>query len=218
MITRRIVKIMAVNVLCPKCGHKWNYSGCAIKATCPSCYGKVQVRALPDPGPRKVPAHFKAAPKSVLHTPKALDERMTIERVKGKIRRHQQGLDKLQDGQTIQGETQTQATGRVQVQSFSVPASKPIPVKHPRSAFSPEEQCAGHVCHHCHREIKYPKMGFWVDGTCMHRPCLVDEAIQQSGGDLQRASLDWDIPMEALAKRQQALKGKGKQNFNINIT
>jgi hypothetical protein len=214
MITRRIRKIMALNVLCPKCGHRWSYSGCAIKATCPSCYGKVQVRALPDPGPRIVPAHFKAAPKSVLHTPKALEERKTLERVKGKIRRHQQGLDKLQDGQTIQGKTQTQATGRVQVQSFSVPASKPIPVKHPRSAFTPEEQCAGHVCHHCHREIKYPKMGFWVDGTCMHRPCLVDEAIQQSGGDLQRASYDWDIPIEALQKRAAVLKEKGKLNFN----
>ena len=56
---------------------------------------------MPDPGPRIVPAHFRAVPKSVLHTPKALDERMTIELVKGKIRRHKQGLDKLQDGQTI---------------------------------------------------------------------------------------------------------------------
>jgi len=215
MINRRIVKIMALNVACPKCGHKWSYSGCAIKATCPSCYSKVQVRSLPDPGPRIVPAHFRAVPKSVLHTPKALDERMTIERVKGKIRRHKQGLDKLQDGQTIQGETQTQATGRVQVQSFSVPASKPIPVKHPRSAFTPEEQYAGHVCHHCHREIKYPKIGYWVDGICMHRPCLVDTAIMEAAGDLQRASQDWDIPIEALQKRAAVLKEKGMLNFNI---
>jgi len=218
MITRRMKNIMALNVLCPKCGHRWSYSGCAIKATCPSCYGKVQVRSLPDPGPRKVPAHFKAASRSVLHTPEALDERKTLERVKGKVRRHQQGLDKLQDGQTIQGETQNQATGRVQVQSFSVPASKPIPVKHPRNAFSPEDQCAGHVCHHCHRPIKYPKLGFWVDGTCMHRPCLVDEAIQQSGGDLHKASQDWDIPIEALQKRAAVLKEKGKLNFDSNIT
>jgi len=217
MITRRIRKIMALNVLCPKCGHRWSYSGCAIKATCPSCYGKVQVRALPDPGPRIVPLHFRAAPKSVLHTPEALDERKTLERVKGKIRRHQQGLDKLQDGQTIQGKTQTQATGRVQVQSFSVPAAKiPIPVKHTRSAFSPEELSAGLVCDHCHREIRHPKMGFWIDGheIKMHSPCLVDEAIQEACGDLQRACLDWDIPIEALQKRAAVLKEKGKLNFN----
>jgi len=208
---------MSIQMKCPKCGHAWSYKGQAAMATCPGCMNKIRVRSLPDPGPRIVPAHFRAVPKSVLHTPKALDERMTIERVKGKIRRHQQGLDKLQDGQTIQGETQTQATGRVQVQSFSVPASKPIPVKHPRSAFSPEEQCAGHVCYHCHREIKYPKMGFWVDGICMHRPCLVDKAIQQSGGDLQKASQDWDIPLDALAKRAALLQQKGKLNFKSNI-
>jgi len=118
---------MSIKMKCPKCDHAWSYKGQAAMATCPGCMNKIRVRSLPDPGPRKVPAHFKAAPKSVLHTPKALDERMTIERVKGKVRRHQQGLDKLQDGQTIQGETQTQATGRVQVQSFSVPAIKTHP-------------------------------------------------------------------------------------------
>ena len=194
MITRRIVKIMAVNVLCPKCGHRWNYSGCAIKATCPSCYGKVQVRTLPDPGPAKVPAGVKALGKKA--------------------------LGQLRDGQLIVGsQSQEQPSGRqIQTQTLIVPASKPIPVKHPRSPFSPEEQCAGHVCHHCHRPIKYPKLGFWVDGTCMHRPCLVDEAIQQSGGDLQKASQDWDIPIEALQKRAAVLKEKGKLNFNSNIS
>jgi hypothetical protein len=191
MITRRIVKIMSVDVLCPKCGHKWHYSGCAIKATCPSCYAKIQVKALPDPVPAKVPAGVKALGKKA--------------------------LGQLHDGQTIQVKTQTQATGRVQVQSFSVPASKPIPVKHPRSAFSPEEQCAGHVCHHCHRPIKYPKMGYWVDGICMHRPCLVDEAIQEACGDLQKASQDWDIPLDAVAKRSAVLKEKGKLNLKSNI-
>jgi len=46
---------------------------------------------------------------------------------------------------------------------------------------------------------------------------LVDNAIQQSGGDLQRASYDWDIPIEALQKRAAILKGKGKLNFNSKI-
>ena len=196
MITRRIVKIMAVNVLCPKCGHRWNYSGCAIKATCPSCYGKVQVRTLPDPGPAKVPAGVKALGKKA--------------------------LGQLRDGQLIVGsQSQEQPSGRqIQTQTLIVPAAKiPIPVKHTRSAFSPKEQSAGLVCDHCHREIKYPKMGFWIDGheIKMHRPCLVDEAIQEACGDLQMASLDWDIPLEALQKRAAVLKEKGKLNFNSNI-
>jgi len=213
---------MAISVLCPKCGHRWNYSGGAIKATCPSCYSKVQVRSLPDPAPRRLPLHFKAAPKSVLHTPEALDERKTLERVKGKVRRHRQGLDKLQDGQLIVGrQSQEQPSGRqIQTQTLIVPAAKiPIPVKHTRSAFSPEELSAGLVCDHCHREIRHPKMGFWIDGheIKMHRPCLVDEAIQEACGDLQRASLDWDIPIDALQKRAAVLKKKGKLNFNSNI-
>jgi len=62
-------------------------------------------------------------------------------------------------------------------------------------------------------------MGFWIDGheIKMHRPCLVDEAIQEACGDLQKASLDWDIPIDALQKRAAVLKKKGKLNFNSNI-
>ena len=49
----------------------------------------------------------------------------------------------------------------------------------------------------------------------MHRPCLVDTAIMEAAGDLQRASQDWDIPIEALQKRAAVLKEKGMLNFNI---
>lgn len=114
------------------------------------------------------------------------------------------------DGQTIQGE--------VQVQTITTPA--PVAeVKHHRTPLSTSELQEGHICQHCHRPIRAPKMGFWIDGhtICMHRPCLVDTAIMEAAGDLQKASQTWDIPIAVLEKGAALLQQKVKQSFNSNI-
>ena len=33
-----------VKLKCPRCGHVWEYKGCLVFATCPSCYKKIDVR------------------------------------------------------------------------------------------------------------------------------------------------------------------------------
>lgn len=203
--------IQGIQVKCPHCNNVWNYKGTAVKATCTSCYHKVQVRSLPDPapGPRKAPAGVKKILAKKKAQPEPVGPAIS------------QAIEKAQasDVQTLQGKTQTITAGRrIKVETIVTPA--PVPVKYPRQPFSPMELLSGHICHHCHRKIRPPKMGFWLDGhkIPIHRVCLVDRAIQESDGDLQRACLEWDIPLEALVKRSAVLKEKGKLNFESNLT
>jgi len=56
----------------------------------------------------------------------------------------------------------------------------------------------GIVCDLCHRPIKAPKMGYFVDGQPLHVRCLVDRALLECGGDLQRAAKAYDLPLQAL--------------------
>ncbi len=184
---------MVIEVRCPKCGNLWKYKGHAVMATCTSCYRKVRVRSLPDPEP----------------VPKAPE---------GVRKLLKKPLEK--DGQTIQGEVQVQPTGRkIQVQTITTPAPVGV-VKHTRTPLSPIEMQEGHICQYCHRPIKAPQVGFWIDGHIipMHRPCLVDKAIMEAGGDLEKASQTWDIPLQALEKRAAILRQHGKLNFNPKIT
>jgi len=205
MITRRIVKIMAVNVLCPKCGHKWSYSGCAIKATCPSCYSKVQVRSLPDPGPRIVPAHFRAAPKSVLHTPEALSEKKRAGMIRGKIRTPKK-LDS--SCETVRGVVSKTPVGNLQ-EDLTVSAL-PVLKVHSRTPFTPAQLKEGIVCDHCHKLIQAPKMGYFVTGLPMHGRCIVDRALLECAGDLKKAAQLYDLPLKPLEKRAVILMSKGK--------
>jgi hypothetical protein len=138
---------MVIEVKCPKCGNVWKYKGHAVMATCTSCYRKVRVRSLPDPDP---------APKAPEGVRKLLAKK-PLER----------------DGQTIQGETHEQPTGRkIQVQTITAPASVEE-VRHTRTPLTPSELQEGHVCQHCHKPIRSPKMGFWIDGhTNLHAQSL----------------------------------------------
>lgn len=184
---------MVIEVKCPKCGNVWKYKGHAVMATCTSCYRKVRVRSLPDPDP---------APKAPAGVRKLLAKK-PLER----------------DGQTIQGETHEQPTGRkIQVQTITAPASVEE-VRHTRTPLTPSELQEGHVCQHCHKPIRASQVAFWIDGhtNCMHRACLVDTAILEAAGDLQKASQTWDIPLQALEKRAAILRQHGKLNFNSNI-
>jgi hypothetical protein len=73
----------------------------------------------------------------------------------------------------------------------------------------------GHICQHCHKPIRAPQVAFWVDGHIipMHRPCLVDTAIMEAGGDLKKASQTWDIPLQALEKRACYSEAAWKAEF-----
>lgn len=173
---------MAVNVLCPKCGHRWNYSGCAIKATCPSCYGKVQVRSLPDPGPAKVPAGVKALGKKA--------------------------LDKLQDGQLIVGsQSQEQPSGRqIQTQTLIVPAAKRGHTVRPLVA----REVVGN-CRYCGKPLReQPQLNVMLDEhDRYHSLCILSKIIMESDGDLQAAAQVYGVPLSDLKNRVLRLKALG---------
>ncbi len=203
---------MPINVSCNKCGHKWPYKGTAVKATCPSCYTKVQVRILPDPGPRKLPSALNSLPRSVLLQPEVLADKMRAEKVRGSIRHHAPKDDTCE---TVRGQITKTPAGNLQ-EDIIVSAS-PSSVVHGRTPFTPAQQQEGIVCDLCNRIIKAPKMGYFVDGQPLHGRCLVDRALLECCGDLQRAAKAYGLPLKALEKRVSVLKNKGKLPKESNL-
>ena len=180
-ITSRMMIFMAVNVVCPKCGHKWVYKGNAVKATCTSCYNKVQVRALPDPGPAKVPAGVKALGKKAL------------------------GQPMLQEGQCIRGKVSMQRPDGKEVEDIVIPC--PRHTVRPLVAREVVGSCK--VCGDYLRER--PQLNVMVDEReRLHSTCFLTKIILESGGDLQAAAHLWNVSMEALQKRAMRLVELGK--------
>lgn len=202
---------MSVQMKCPKCGHVWNYKGQAAMATCPGCMNKIRVRSLPDPGPRIVPAHFRAAPKSVLHTPEALSEKKRAGMIRGKIRTPKK-LDS--SCETVRGVVSKTPVGNMQ-EDLIVSAS-PSSVVHGRTPFTPAQLKEGHICDHCHKPIQAPKMGYFVTGLPLHGRCIVDRALLECAGDLKKAAQLYDLPLKPLEKRAVILMNKGKLPVKAN--
>lgn len=173
---------MAISVVCTKCGNKWVYKGNAVKATCTSCYSKVQVRALPDPGPAKVPAGVKALGKKA--------------------------LDKLQDGQLIVGsQSQEQPSGRqIQTQTLIVPAAKRGHTVRPLVA----REVVGN-CRYCGKPLRErPQLNVMLDEhDRFHSTCILSKIIMESDGDIQTAAKQYGIPLSELKNRVLRLKALG---------
>ena len=153
---------------CPKCQKSWTYKPRTAQppvfCTCPSCFSKCRVRALPDPGPRIVPAHFRAAPTSVLRSPEALADKMRAEKIRGRIGQHAGSKDDTCE--SVRGQVTVDAFGWPQ-EDLTVPTG-PAPKVHSRTPFTSAQLKEGIVCDHCQKPIKAPKMGYWVDGQSWH--------------------------------------------------
>ncbi len=202
---------MSIQMKCPKCGHAWSYKGQAAMATCPGCMNKIRVRSLPDPGPRIVPAHFRAAPKSVLHTPEALSEKKRAGMIRGKIRTPKK-LDS--SCETVRGVVSKTPVGNLQ-EDLIISAS-PSSVVHGRTPFTPAQLKEGIVCDHCHKSIQAPKMGYFVTGLPLHGRCIVDRALLECAGDLKKAAQLYDLSLKPLEKRAAILMSKGKLPVKAN--
>lgn len=182
---------MPIQMKCKFCGYSWAYKGQAAMATCPGCMNKIRVRSLPDPAPgAKVP--------------------VSVRRI---IRK--KTLDEMADGQLI-GPSLSKAHQRViQAETITAPAITPVKSRTP---FTPAQLHEGIVCDLCHRPIRSPKMGYFVDGQPLHGRCLVDRALLECGGDLQRAAKVYDLPLKALEKRAAILQSKGRLPKESNLT
>jgi hypothetical protein len=197
---------MSIQMKCKFCGHVWDYKGSAAMATCPGCMNKIRVRSLPDADPQP-----KAPPavKKMLAKKKAQDEPVGPSL--------SSAIEKAQasDGQPIRGQVLERSTGRViEVETIITPA--PVPVKS-RTPFTPVQLHEGIVCDLCHRPIRSPKMGYFLDGQPLHGRCLVDRALLECGGDLQRAAKVYDLPLKALEKRAAILQSKGRLPKESNL-
>jgi len=202
---------MSIKMKCPKCDHAWSYKGQAAMATCPGCMNKIRVRSLPDPGPRIVPAHFRAAPKSVLHTPEALSEKKRAGMIRGKIRTPKK-LDS--SCETVRGVVSKTPVGNLQ--EDLIVSALPVSKVHSRTPFTPAQLKEGIVCDHCHKLIQAPKMGYFVTGLPMHGRCIVDRALLECAGDLNKAAQLYDLPLKPLEKRTAILMSKGKLPVKAN--
>jgi len=170
------------------------------------------VRALPDPGPRIVPAHFRAASMSVLHSPEALGGKMKAEAIRGRIR-----TPKKVDStcESVRGVISKTPFGK-EVEDIVVSAL-PASNVHSRTPFTPAQlKEGGIICDHCQKPIKAPKMGYWMENLAFHSKCLVDRALLECGGDMQRAAQLYGLPMKALEKRVSVLQNTGKLPVKAN--
>jgi len=169
-----MMEIMAIDVSCPKCGNKWVYKGNAVKATCTSCYSKVQVRALPDPSHAKVPAGVKALGKKA--------------------------LGQIPDGQLIQGsQHQSHASGRqIQAQTLIVPAAKRGHTVRPLVA----REVVGN-CRFCGKPLRErPQLNVMLDEhDRFHSTCILSKIIMESDGDIQAAAKQYGVPLSELQNR-----------------
>ncbi len=175
------MKSMPIDVRCPHCNNLWTYKGHAVMATCTSCYRKVRVRSLPDHIPTpKAPAGVK----KLLKKP----------------------LEKLPDGATILGETQEQTTGRVQTQTFTVPAAKRSHTVRPLVA----REVVGN-CRFCGKPLRErPQLNVMLDEhDRFHSTCILSKIIMESGGDLQAAAKQYGVPLSELQRRVLRLRELG---------
>lgn len=175
---------MSIQMKCPKCDHAWSYKGQATMATCPGCMNKIRVRSLPDPGPD-----------SVQKIPKGVKKLLK-----------KQPLEKLPDGATIQGVTLEQTTGRVQIQTFTVPAAKRSHVVRPLTT----REVVGN-CRFCGKPLRErPQLNVMLDRhDRFHSTCILSKIIMESDGDLQAAAKQYGVPLSALQKRVLRLRELG---------
>jgi len=194
------VKFMGIQVKCPKCGHVWEYKGTAIKATCTSCYSKVQVRSLPDPdpGPRKAPAVVKKILKKSQNDEIGPALSQAISR------------QQAADGQVLRGQVLERSTGKVITETIEAPC--PVPVRHTLQPLDPAE--AKGECQLCHKPLsKKPRANVLLDGQKVHALCVLDKAIREAAGDLGAAAQAYEgITLGVLQKRVLKLRELGKLN------
>jgi len=174
---------MVIEVRCPRCGNLWKYKGHAVMATCTSCYRKVKVRSLPDPAPK--------APEGVRNL-LAKKEQLLV------------------DGQTIQGETHPQATGRmVQVQTIVTPVT-PAPKKGHSVRPLVAREVVGN-CRYCGKPLRErPQLNVMLDEhDRFHSTCILSKIIMESDGDLQAAAKQYGVPQSELQNRVLRLKALG---------
>ena len=173
---------MVIEVRCPRCGNLWKYKGHAVMATCTSCYRKVKVRSLPDPNP---------APKAPAGVRKMLAKKE----------------QPLADGQTIQDQTQEQATGRtVQVQTIVTTAPKKGHTVRPLVA----REVVGN-CRYCGKPLRErPLLNVMLDEhDRYHSTCILSKIIMESEGDLQASAQQYGVPLSELQNRVLRLKALG---------
>jgi len=191
---------MVIIVKCPHCGNKWKYKGNAIKATCTSCYRKVQVRSMPDPGPRKTPAAVrKLLAKKTQPEPVGPALSLAIER------------SQTADGQVLRGQLKEKTTGR-KIQTETIVAPSPV-LRHTLQPLDPAD-AQGVECQLCHKPLsKKPRANVILDSQKAHALCVLDKAITEASGDLGAAAQAYEgITLEVLQKRAQRLIQAGKLN------
>lgn len=71
---------MSIMVKCPYCQYSWQTKSKAVKVSCPSCYHKVQLRALPDPVHVKAPPGLKPMRKARLGSSNRYEVRPLVAR------------------------------------------------------------------------------------------------------------------------------------------
>jgi hypothetical protein len=189
---------MVIKVKCPFCGHKWKYKGSAIKATCPSCYNKIQIRSLPDPapGPRKAPPAVKKLLKKSQNDEVGPALSQAIER------------SQAPEVELVRGETKEKTAGRViQTQTITVPAPK-TPRVRPLTA----REVTGN-CNYCQNPLRgNPLQNVMLDESDKyHSTCILTKIIDESGGDLASAAAEYGVPLAALQQRVLKLRELGKQ-------
>lgn len=191
---------MSIQLKCPKCGHKWPYKGSGVLATCPSCYGKVRVRSLPDadPQPRAPAAVKKILAKKSLDQPEPVGPALS------------QAIERSQtpDVELVRGEVLEKPAGR-KIQTETIVTPSPVPNARIRPLQAKE--VTGASCKYCRKPLRdNPLLNVMLDGqTKLHASCLLTKIIMECNGDLQAASLDYGVPLQTLQQRVLKLKELG---------
>ena len=198
---------MAIPVKCPFCQHDWQFKGNPDKifVTCPGCYRKVQLNSKPEKPSLKAPPALKVT----------------------KAR-----LGAIPQGATITGAPILRKAGREVLQeTITVASPAPSIGKHESPiTFRPSQHSLRmirgselwktpteiHLCEICgHKLFEDLRFNCMVDEKVkVHGSCIAEQAVLESGGDLQAASTVWGIPISVLQdKAKKLIKIIGEENY-----
>jgi len=179
--------VTKIKIKCIHCGHIWDTKSQAVYVRCSSCGRKTPARS-PVAAPPTAPPGLK--------------------RTKART-------SQLQDGSTIVGEALSKATGRtIEYETITVPTSKHIqPINFKSTESHSMRLLKGselwrtateiNLCEICgkklHEDLRFNVL---LDNEMkVHSSCVAEQAVLESGGDLQSASAVWGIPLDVLNKR-----------------